>query len=139
MGLSLPQYRLLLFARGGPHRAADLATQASVRRPTLTALVDGLEKEGLLVRRAVDGDRRGICLELTDAGHAALERIERHLEQQMTELLRWDDPQATLAGLAAVIGATERLYARRPADSKGPRAPSARDGAPAVARPHDES
>src|SRR5262245_6195721 len=54
IGLSLPQYRLLLYVRGGPERAAVLAARAAVRRPTLTALVDGLEKEGLLERSSVE-------------------------------------------------------------------------------------
>ncbi len=110
IGLSLPQYRLLLFVRRGPQRAAELAAQAAVRRPTLTALVDGLEKEGLLVRRAVEGDRRGIRLELTPKGLEMLERAEAHLCDLLDRMLKHGESERVLGGLEELLVVLDRFY-----------------------------
>src|SRR5215510_3946073 len=110
IGLSLPQYRLLLFVRRGPQRAAELAAQAAVRRPTLTALVDGLEKEGLLVRRAVEGDRRGIRLELTSKGLEMLERAEAHLCDLLDRMLKHGESERVLGGLEELLVVLDRFY-----------------------------
>lgn len=98
-GLSLPQYRMLLLVKRGPSRAAELAVLAAVRRPTLTALVDGLEKQGLLSRSPVDGDRRGVRLELTSDGHEALAVAEDVLADALDRLSKRGDQPAILAGL----------------------------------------
>lgn len=110
MGLSLPQYRLLLFVRRGPQRAAELAAQAAVRRPTLTALVDGLEKEGLLLRCAVEGDRRGIRLELTPKGSEMLDRAESHLCELLERLLKHGESDRVLDGLEELLLVLDRSY-----------------------------
>jgi len=109
-GLSLPQYRLLLFVRRGPQRAAELAAQAAVRRPTLTALVDGLEKEGLLVRRAVEGDRRGIRLELTAKGLETVDRAERRLGRLLQEMIGDADSERIVSALNELAKILERFY-----------------------------
>jgi len=111
-GLSLPQYRLLLFVRRGPQRAAELAARAAVRRPTLTALVDGLEKEGLLVRQMVEGDRRGIRLELTPKGAKALERAEGRLGGLLEQMLRDGNGDKVLSGLGELANIIEQFYRR---------------------------
>jgi len=110
VGLSLPQYRLLLFVRKGPQRAAELAAQAAVRRPTLTALVDGLEKEGLLVRRAVEGDRRGIRLELTPKGAETVDRAERHLGALLERMIGEGNGEKVLSGLGELFRILQRYY-----------------------------
>jgi DNA-binding MarR family transcriptional regulator len=112
MGLSLPQYRLLLWVRAGPQRAAELATRAAVRRPTLTALVDGLEAEGLLSRRAVEGDRRGIRLEVTEKGLELLGRTEEHLGRVLFKLSDGDHRDSILRELALFGQVIEQNIAR---------------------------
>ncbi len=67
-GISLPQYRLLDSISGEARRASDLAASVGVSRPTLTSLVDGLERGGMLRRAPVPSDRRGIQLIATEAG-----------------------------------------------------------------------
>jgi len=86
-GVSLPQYRLLVSASQGPQRASELAAAVGVSRPTLTSLVDGLELSGLVRRVPVPTDRRGIQLELTQAGHDAAIRAENALGQRLMELI----------------------------------------------------
>jgi DNA-binding MarR family transcriptional regulator len=86
-GISLPQYRLLVSAAEGPQRASELAAAVGVSRPTLTSLVDGLEQGGLVKRVPVATDRRGIQLELTQAGRDATSRAERALSTRLLTLL----------------------------------------------------
>lgn len=86
-GISLPQYRLLVSAASGPQRASELASAVGVSRPTLTSLVDGLEQGGLVKRVPVATDRRGICLELTEAGREATARAEYALLGRLKELV----------------------------------------------------
>lgn len=86
-GISLPQYRLLVSISGQPQRASELAARVGVSRPTLTSLVNGLARNGLLRRSPVDSDRRGIQLETTQAGHAAVDRAEEVLTRRMLELV----------------------------------------------------
>jgi DNA-binding MarR family transcriptional regulator len=112
MGLSLPQYRLLLWVRGGPQRAAELATRAAVRRPTLTALVDGLEAEGLLARTAVEDDRRGIRLEVTEKGLELLARTEEHLSALLDHLAEGEHREAILGNLALFGQVLEQALGR---------------------------
>jgi DNA-binding MarR family transcriptional regulator len=76
LGISIAQYRMLLYLRHGPRRAGELAERASVTRPTLSSLIAALERMGLLHREPVDADRRGVRLELTRKGLAAIERVE---------------------------------------------------------------
>jgi len=76
-GLSLPQYRLLLFLRHGPKRAGELAAEVAIQRPTLTALVAGLEREDRLRRVA---DERDALLDAFDDLAGLLDaEFERHV------------------------------------------------------------
>jgi len=86
-GISLPQYRLLVSASEGSQRASELAAAVGVSRPTLTSLVDGLELAGLVKRVPVATDRRGIQLELTQAGREATYRAEHALSIRLMTLL----------------------------------------------------
>ncbi len=48
----------------------DLATANWCTRPTMTGIVDTLEKKGLVIRRPNPGDRRSLLVHLTDKGRA---------------------------------------------------------------------
>src|SRR5690349_24059202 len=76
LGVSMAQYRMLLYLRHGPKRAGELAVRASITRPSLSTLVSGLERQGFVQRAVVDGDRRGVRLELTREGLRAIDRVE---------------------------------------------------------------
>ena len=60
-------------ARTGPQRVTDLARVAGVSQPAMTQLVNRLTRQGLLARVADDADRRGVLVEVTDAGREVLE------------------------------------------------------------------
>ncbi len=107
-GISLPQYRLLVSASGGPQRASELAARVGVSRPTLTSLVDGLEQAALLRRVPVPTDRRGIQLVPTDAGLEAIERADAALTRRMLELVGPDKVARVGALIREVLSALDR-------------------------------
>jgi len=101
-GISIPQYRLLLFLRHGPKRAGELAARAAIQRPTLTSLVDGLEKDGRLRRVQVEADRRGVRLELTEAGVLAMRSVESRLSSLLEGLCELGDKDEILDGFMGI-------------------------------------
>lgn len=108
--LSLAQYRLLGFVARSPQRASELASRASVSKPTLTSLIDGLADRNLVRREQVEGDRRGIRLEVTDEGAAALEAADGLLSERLSALTA-EDPEAHLVeGLLKLGQALDREW-----------------------------
>jgi len=63
--LTLPQYRVLGILAEGSAAASGLADRLAVRRPSITALIDGLVARGFVDRRQEDTDRRRVELRLT--------------------------------------------------------------------------
>ena len=68
--LSLPQYRVLGLLAEGASIPSALAERLTVRRPTVTAVVDGLEIRGLVQRTPGDLDKRSVTHTLTVQGPA---------------------------------------------------------------------
>jgi DNA-binding MarR family transcriptional regulator len=74
----------------------------------LTGLLDGLEQRGWVRRVDVDGDRRGVRLEVTVAGMAALRAAELAASERMSTILEAvpdEERRAVLTGLAALSNA----------------------------------
>lgn len=108
--LSLAQYRLLGFIARSPQRASELASRASVSKPTLTSLIDGLAERDLVRREQVEGDRRGIRLDVTEEGAAALKLADDLLSERLSALTK-EDPEAHLVqGLLKLGAALEREW-----------------------------
>ncbi len=74
---------LNVLERAGPQRITHLATRLGVAQPSVTSLVDKLEHEGLVARRADPTDARGVLVALTAAGR----RYVRDRRQVGTDLL----------------------------------------------------
>ena len=86
--LTLPQFRVLGILAEGSSAASGLADRLAVRRPSITALIDGLVARGLVDRRQEEDDRRKVALRLTKDGERILQQADRAV----------DDYLATLAG-----------------------------------------
>ncbi|MFD0273118.1 MarR family winged helix-turn-helix transcriptional regulator [Kitasatospora sp. NPDC127111] len=76
-GLSTGRYRLLadLEDHGGEKSPSQLAASLGVSRATVTGLVDGLEREGLVARRPSTEDGRGNVVILTPTGAERLREL----------------------------------------------------------------
>ena len=73
-GLTINAYEALLqLSRAeSPMRRVDLANSLLLTASGVTRLLDGLERAGLVARKACPSDARASYSELTDAGHAKL-------------------------------------------------------------------
>ena len=72
-GISFPRLRLLhALHTEGPQIMSSLGDRLGVTARNVTALVDGLEDEGLARRRAHPSDRRATVVELTAQGERAV-------------------------------------------------------------------
>lgn len=83
-GLTVPQWRILLALRQyGERRVGDLVKLTAIEPPTLSRLLGMLEERGLLERRRVQPDTRGVAVSLLPAGrHVFEETIESALEAE---------------------------------------------------------
>ena len=95
-GASLPRLRLLYSLHcNGPRKMADLADELAVTPRNVTALVDGLEADGLVRRLPHSTDRRVTLIELT----CNSERVAAQFRAY----------RASLAGLFTVLSEEDRL------------------------------
>lgn len=103
---------LSVLAFGGPQRPGDLARRERVSAPTMTRIVDGMVRDGLVRRTPSPDDRRAIVLAATRRGRSLIERGRsrriqrlahelsalaendlRTLEKAVAVLLRLEDTQ----------------------------------------------
>lgn len=111
-GVSISQVRLLRFiSEAGQTRSVDVADAFGYAPRTVTEALDGLERAGLIARRASVEDRRSKVIELTPSGHAALALAGPAARQFVDEVFVALDASEQ-ASLAALVGKlTERLDA----------------------------
>ena len=108
--LSIQQYRLLAYLSHGDWAASKLADKLDVSRPSITGLVDGLVKRGLVERRSCEGDRRRIDHVITTEGTAALLTGDAAVNRRLDDLadrLPGDALHDALRALAAVEDALD--------------------------------
>ena len=78
---------LLLLSRSGPVPQKDLAEAVGVEGPTLVRVLDKLERQGLVERRASGADRRVKHVHLAPAAHPLLAEITTIAAALRRELL----------------------------------------------------
>lgn len=96
-GLSEGRFVLLFLLDAAPDGLAPntLAERAGVTRATVTGLLDGLEREGLVARHAEASDRRALRIRLTDKGQQVAQQV-------FAQHSHW------IAGLYGGLSASER-------------------------------
>lgn len=112
-GLSMPQFITLRALAHGPKSASALADIFGVSRPTVTRMVDGLVRKGLVVRHHDLGDRRLAIISLTDDGQALQASSEEAAERFLRDMLEHLAPNqldrlgAALADLGTLLDQAE--------------------------------
>jgi DNA-binding MarR family transcriptional regulator len=71
-GPRLSALSVLVFA--GPRRVGELAEAEQVEPPTMTRLVDGMERDGFVARQPDPDDRRAVIVSATSKGVRALNK-----------------------------------------------------------------
>jgi long-chain acyl-CoA synthetase len=102
--LSLPQYRVLGLLAEGVSIPSALADRLTVRRPTVTAVVDGLEIRGLVQRTPGDHDKRRVTHTLTTKGQRLLAKANVAVDARLTDIAgSLDDPALTDQALDSLV------------------------------------
>jgi MarR family transcriptional regulator for hemolysin len=101
IGLTLARARLLrLLSEDDRMNQTELAVLLEIEGPTLVRLLDGLEKQNLIRRCPVDGDRRAKHVALTEYGRAQAADVARIADEVRVEILR----NVSEAELAMTVG-----------------------------------
>jgi DNA-binding MarR family transcriptional regulator len=103
-GLTLPQYRMLTALSEGGERSARLAERLTIRKPTVTALADGLVAAGYAQRHSEPGDRRIVQIHITEEGRAALAKAEEAYTTRLKSVLDDVPDQAQFVEAMRAIG-----------------------------------
>jgi DNA-binding MarR family transcriptional regulator len=108
-GLSAARLSALsVLAFAGPQTLGSLARRERVSLPTMSRLADALRRDGLLSRAVDPRDRRAVCLAITEAGRARVERARaRRVERLAGELAGISD--ADLRALESGLAVLEAL------------------------------
>lgn len=110
LGLSEGRFVLLFLLQGteAPLSPHQLAERAGVTRATVSGLLDGLERDGLLERHVDPGDKRRINVRLTTAGETlALSLFDQHTHWIRDLFADLDQAERTL-----LSGMLCRIWAR---------------------------
>ena len=101
--MSYPRLRLLEQLHCvGPDRMGALGDELGLTPRNMTALVDGMEQEGLVARRAHPTDRRAVLVELTTAGLRTADELLEPRIKELTALFDELEPAERERFLAAV-------------------------------------
>ena len=116
-GISISQYTTLdWIANHEVTRPYTIAELNSVSRPAVAALIAGLEKKGLLTRKTVEKDGRGIHLVCTKKSLRLLQGLEQDLTKRLVEI--FGESADVIAQLAKVDALVEALDAEVELDIK---------------------
>lgn len=89
----------------GPMEAKRVASLSGMSRAAVSALVNTLERDGLVSRKQAEHDRRAVLLNLTGAGHEAItSAYQAHNEREQT----WANALSA-AERTTLIGLLEKL------------------------------
>lgn len=124
-GLTVTQLRLLRFVSEEEGLSnADLADRLYVTRPSVSALLERLERGGFIRREISPTDRRGICIWLEERGRNALVSLREETYEYIEGLMESMDER----DLTTLATAMERLIAsgreRRRRDLQALRSPA---------------
>jgi len=109
--LTFTQLRALsTISRRGRMRVSDLADELGVGLGAASALTDRMARHGLVSRRAQEGDRRIVLLEVSSRGRKLLDRLEQGRTEHFGKLIE-HMTAAERDALAVVLRAFVRLSA----------------------------
>jgi DNA-binding MarR family transcriptional regulator len=112
---------------GGPTTPSELARAEQVAPPTMTRLLQALEREGLVRREAHEDDARAVRVHATAKGRRILERGRKRRVHELEQLLEGLSPSEletlgaaaeTIEGLLGRATSAAKAYAARTAERR---------------------
>ena len=111
-GISGPRLSALsVLASAGPMRIGELAQIEQVEPPTMTRLVDAMERDGQVRRQPDPKDRRAVVLRVTARGERVLTKGSAQRVAMLAEGVSSLSP-AQLAALARGVEVLEKMVGR---------------------------
>lgn len=95
-GLSHGKLRVLITMYTSSHKMftpSEIAEQQGISRPTVTGLLDGLERDGIVERISHSNDRRMVMVRLTDSGTEMLQKVLPEIFLKVSRLMSEFDEQ----------------------------------------------
>ena len=85
---TLPRFDVMaaLYRNGAPMKMSEISRMLLVSNGNSTSVVDRLEKDGVVARKRVAGDRRSFAVSLTDKGRAQFEQQAKAHEALVNEM-----------------------------------------------------
>lgn len=103
-GLTIGHVRALFaLDKGEAATAGEIAEAARLSPASVTAMLDDLERDGIVTRDRSDSDRRQVLVTLTDEGRTLLKKRSRRWLKRWEAALA-DVPERDLEAAAEVLG-----------------------------------
>jgi DNA-binding MarR family transcriptional regulator len=106
--LSRAEGGMLSTLTSGPHRITELAATEGLAQPTVTQLVDRLQRRGLVDRARDEHDGRVVLVSITAAGHETHDQV-RSEYRAVLRAAAADLPEDELAALVRAIETLQHL------------------------------
>lgn len=106
--LSRAEGGLLSTLQTGPKRITDLAVSEVLAQPTVTQLVDRLQKRGFAERSRDERDGRVVLVSITPTGEEALDEMRSEYRAKLRAAVG-DLPEAELSALASATATLVHL------------------------------
>ena len=107
-------FGLLSMVQQQPRTLTELANLQGVSLPTMSNSVGAMVQRGWVRRAAAPEDRRGVIVELTPSGRAALDRVGRSAEIHLASALAPLD-RAAARRLAGGLAILRKVFSEAPA------------------------
>ncbi|PYB70871.1 MULTISPECIES: MarR family winged helix-turn-helix transcriptional regulator [Rhizobium] len=112
-GLTLARARTLFaISRRGPLTQKELAEELEIETPTLARVLDGMEKQGLIVRSEDASDRRAKRIDMTPGGRETskgMHALASDLRGQIAEDISAEDIEIALSVVRRLVRNLQRL------------------------------
>jgi DNA-binding MarR family transcriptional regulator len=117
--LSRTEVGALLTLLDGPRRITELAATEALAQPTVTQLVDKLQRRGLVERQRSGDDGRVVLVVISEQGREQLEALRARTREVMRETLKElsDQQLAELVAAAETLGRLVETLQQRTASS----------------------
>jgi len=108
--ISFSQHAVLrVLADGAEHSAGELATAANLTPASITKMLDGLSRTGLLERVRDESDRRRVGVRITEAGRREFARKDAQIHTAWEDNLAGADLEE-LEGMARALRRIAGVY-----------------------------
>ncbi len=113
-GVSPVEWRVLSFLSDGPSTIGELAAVTLLQQPTLTKVVDRMQRDGLVSRRPEPTDGRRVRVEVTERGRALVADLIPLAQSHEHQVLDGYAPAEARALKTALKTLIERTGRTRP-------------------------